>query len=87
MASCLTTALVFSPVWMQEAMPLAVVGSDKEYQVNGKRVLGRKTAWGIVEGRAGTPHHTHITGMVSHWQSTHSSSGESAKLPFPLVFS
>lgn len=34
----------------QEAMPFAVVGSDKEYQVNGKRVLGRKTAWGIVEG-------------------------------------
>lgn len=34
----------------QEAMPFAVVGSDKEYQVNGKRVLGRKTAWGIIEG-------------------------------------
>lgn len=34
----------------QEAMPFAVVGSDKEYQVNGKRVLGRKTPWGIVEG-------------------------------------
>lgn len=34
----------------QEAMPFAVVGSDKEYQVNAKRVLGRKTAWGIVEG-------------------------------------
>ncbi|KAG7262894.1 hypothetical protein CRUP_021455 [Coryphaenoides rupestris] len=34
---------------IREAMPLAVVGSDKEYQVNGKRVLGRKTAWGIVE--------------------------------------
>lgn len=31
-------------------MPFAVVGSDKEYQVNGKRVLGRKTPWGIVEG-------------------------------------
>ncbi|KAI4872698.1 hypothetical protein NFI96_029827 [Prochilodus magdalenae] len=34
---------------IREAMPFAVVGSDKEYQVNGKRVLGRKTAWGIVE--------------------------------------
>ncbi|KAJ3614225.1 hypothetical protein NHX12_017799 [Muraenolepis orangiensis] len=34
---------------IREAMPLAVVGSDKEYQVNGKRVLGRKTAWGVVE--------------------------------------
>uniref|UniRef100_A0A674PED1 Neuronal-specific septin-3 n=1 Tax=Takifugu rubripes TaxID=31033 RepID=A0A674PED1_TAKRU len=34
---------------IREAMPFAVVGSDKEYQVNAKRVLGRKTAWGIVE--------------------------------------
>nr|XP_039319008.1 neuronal-specific septin-3 isoform X2 [Saimiri boliviensis boliviensis] len=33
----------------QESMPFAVVGSDKEYQVNGKRVLGRKTPWGIIE--------------------------------------
>jgi len=31
-------------------MPFAVVGSDKEYQVNGKRVLGRKAPWGIIEG-------------------------------------
>ncbi|CAG5938404.1 unnamed protein product [Menidia menidia] len=34
---------------IRETMPFAVVGSDKEYQVNGKRVLGRKTPWGIVE--------------------------------------
>ncbi|XP_029425006.1 neuronal-specific septin-3 isoform X2 [Nannospalax galili] len=33
----------------QESMPFAVVGSDREYQVNGKRVLGRKTPWGIIE--------------------------------------
>ncbi|XP_074083157.1 neuronal-specific septin-3 isoform X1 [Macrotis lagotis] len=33
----------------QESMPFAVVGSDKEYQVNGKKVLGRKTPWGIIE--------------------------------------
>uniref|UniRef100_A0A8C7EE68 Neuronal-specific septin-3 n=1 Tax=Nothoprocta perdicaria TaxID=30464 RepID=A0A8C7EE68_NOTPE len=33
----------------QDSMPFAVVGSDKEYQVNGKRVLGRKTPWGIIE--------------------------------------
>lgn len=32
-------------------MPFAVVGSDKEYQVNGKRVLGRKTPWGVIEGK------------------------------------
>jgi len=37
-------------VLLQETMPFAVVGSDKEYQVNGKRVLGRKTPWGVVEG-------------------------------------
>ncbi|KAK1341669.1 hypothetical protein QTO34_018086 [Cnephaeus nilssonii] len=36
-------------VCQQESMPFAVVGSDKEYQVNGKRVLGRKTPWGIIE--------------------------------------
>ncbi|CAL9700339.1 unnamed protein product [Knipowitschia caucasica] len=34
---------------IRETMPFAVVGSEKEYQVNSKRVLGRKTAWGIVE--------------------------------------
>ncbi|XP_047222551.1 neuronal-specific septin-3 [Girardinichthys multiradiatus] len=34
---------------IRETMPFAVVGSDKEYQVNGKRVLGRKTPWGIIE--------------------------------------
>ncbi|KAJ8377361.1 hypothetical protein AAFF_G00260900 [Aldrovandia affinis] len=34
---------------IRDAMPFAVVGSDKEYQVNGKRVLGRKTPWGVVE--------------------------------------
>ncbi|MBN3300390.1 neuronal-specific septin-3 [Amia ocellicauda] len=34
---------------IRELMPFAVVGSDKEYQVNGKRVLGRKTPWGVVE--------------------------------------
>lgn len=41
-------------VWFvqQESMPFAVVGSDKEYQVNGKRVLGRKTPWGIIEGNS-----------------------------------
>uniref|UniRef100_A0AAY4AG96 Neuronal-specific septin-3 n=1 Tax=Denticeps clupeoides TaxID=299321 RepID=A0AAY4AG96_9TELE len=34
---------------IREAMPFAVVGSDKEYQVNSKRVLGRKSPWGVVE--------------------------------------
>lgn len=36
----------------QEMIPFAVVGSDQEYQVNGKRLLGRKTKWGTIEGNA-----------------------------------
>lgn len=34
-------------------IPFAVVGSDHEYQVNGKRILGRKTKWGTIEGNWG----------------------------------
>ncbi|XP_061849175.1 septin-12 isoform X2 [Colius striatus] len=34
---------------IREKIPYAVVGADQEHQVNGKRVLGRKTKWGIVE--------------------------------------
>uniref|UniRef100_UPI004038A792 uncharacterized protein LOC143388601 n=1 Tax=Callospermophilus lateralis TaxID=76772 RepID=UPI004038A792 len=33
----------------REMIPFAVVGSDQEYQVNGKRILGRKTKWGTIE--------------------------------------
>ncbi|KAH0518699.1 Septin-9 [Microtus ochrogaster] len=33
----------------REMIPPAVVGSDHEYQVNGKRILGRKTKWGTIE--------------------------------------
>ncbi|XP_061158300.1 uncharacterized protein septin12 isoform X1 [Syngnathus typhle] len=33
----------------QESIPFAVVGTDKEHQVNGNKVLGRKTKWGIIE--------------------------------------
>lgn len=36
----------------QEVIPFAVVGSDQEYQVNGKRILGRKTKWGTIEGNS-----------------------------------
>ncbi|KAF2983246.1 hypothetical protein EK904_013870, partial [Melospiza melodia maxima] len=35
---------------IREKIPFAVVGADQEHQVNGKRVLGRKTKWGIIEG-------------------------------------
>uniref|UniRef100_A0A8C4TF47 Septin 9a n=1 Tax=Erpetoichthys calabaricus TaxID=27687 RepID=A0A8C4TF47_ERPCA len=34
---------------IREMIPFAVVGSDQEYQVNGRRLLGRKTKWGIIE--------------------------------------
>ncbi|KAM4698272.1 septin-12 [Rhinophrynus dorsalis] len=34
---------------IREKIPFAVVGTDEEHQVNGKKVLGRKTKWGIIE--------------------------------------
>ncbi|XP_073350354.1 uncharacterized protein septin12 isoform X1 [Pagrus major] len=34
---------------IRESIPFAVVGTDKEHQVNGNKVLGRKTNWGIIE--------------------------------------
>ncbi|XP_048868973.1 neuronal-specific septin-3-like isoform X1 [Brienomyrus brachyistius] len=34
---------------IREKIPFAVVGTDREHQVNGNKVLGRKTKWGIVE--------------------------------------
>uniref|UniRef100_A0AAY4B5H6 Septin-type G domain-containing protein n=1 Tax=Denticeps clupeoides TaxID=299321 RepID=A0AAY4B5H6_9TELE len=34
---------------IREMIPFAVVGSDLEYQVNGRRILGRKTKWGTIE--------------------------------------
>ncbi|KAM5152392.1 septin-12 [Mantella aurantiaca] len=34
---------------IREKIPFAVVGTDEEHQVNGRRVLGRKTKWGIIE--------------------------------------
>nr|XP_033819079.1 septin-12 isoform X2 [Geotrypetes seraphini] len=34
---------------IREKIPFAVVGTDREHQVNGKKVLGRKTNWGMIE--------------------------------------
>ncbi|XP_018595638.1 cell division control protein 3-like isoform X2 [Scleropages formosus] len=34
---------------IREKIPFAVVGTDKEHQVNGNKILGRKTKWGIIE--------------------------------------
>lgn len=41
---------LFFSLFPQEMIPFAVVGSDQEYQVNGRRILGRKTKWGTIEG-------------------------------------
>ena len=35
----------------QEQIPFAVVGSDRYVSVGSKNVLGRKTKWGIIEGK------------------------------------
>lgn len=48
--SCLTHGVTMGSV-EQEMIPFAVVGSDQEYQVNGRRLLGRKTKWGTIEGK------------------------------------
>uniref|UniRef100_A0A8C6MEL0 Septin 9b n=1 Tax=Nothobranchius furzeri TaxID=105023 RepID=A0A8C6MEL0_NOTFU len=42
---------------IREMIPFAVVGSDQEYQVNGKRILGRKTKWGTIEDITGSIHY------------------------------
>ncbi|KAE8578719.1 hypothetical protein XENTR_v10023743 [Xenopus tropicalis] len=34
---------------IREKIPFAVVGTDEEHQVNGRKVLGRKTKWGVIE--------------------------------------
>ncbi|KAM6905661.1 neuronal-specific septin-3-like isoform 2-T2 [Xenentodon cancila] len=34
---------------IRESIPFAVVGANREHQVNGNKVLGRKTKWGIIE--------------------------------------
>ncbi|XP_061567856.1 neuronal-specific septin-3 isoform X2 [Cololabis saira] len=34
---------------IRESIPFAVVGANREHQVNGNSVLGRKTKWGIIE--------------------------------------
>lgn len=43
--------LYFNP-WLsplQKYMPFAVIGSDREVAVGGKKVLGRQTKWGFIE--------------------------------------
>lgn len=36
-------------VILQEAVPFAVVGSSESFEVNGKKVRGRRYPWGVVE--------------------------------------
>ena len=33
----------------QQYIPFAVIGSDREVTVGGKKVLGRQTKWGFIE--------------------------------------
>lgn len=54
-------------------IPFAVVGSDHEYQVNGKRILGRKTKWGTIEGeppsrRRGRSHRGGCPLVPTRWE-------------------
>ncbi len=48
----LNSFLRYGECFFQESIPFAVVGTDKEHQVNGNKVLGRKTKWGIIEGES-----------------------------------
>lgn len=55
---------------MQDSIPFAVVGTDKEHQVNGHKVLGRKTKWGIIEGELCSEHSAEIVspkGIPEFW--------------------
>lgn len=69
-----------------------MVGTDKEHQVNGNKVLGRKTKWGIIEGESLRGHQTELCnnsrpfskGLVVHdlVYSTLPSSGQSRMCNF-----
>ena len=37
-------------LFLQDAIPFAIVGSNTLLEVNGKRVRGRLYPWGVVEG-------------------------------------
>ena len=37
------------PPFSQQYIPFAVIGSDREVTVGGKKVLGRQTKWGFIE--------------------------------------
>jgi len=40
---------------LQSKVPFAVIGSEKEHDVGGKKVRGRKYPWGIIEGTRQAP--------------------------------
>ena len=42
----------------EKRFPFAVIGADKEYAVEGRRVLGRAHPWGLIdiENELGTGH-------------------------------
>uniref|UniRef100_A0A8C6MLB5 Septin 12 n=1 Tax=Nothobranchius furzeri TaxID=105023 RepID=A0A8C6MLB5_NOTFU len=53
---------------IRESLPFAVVGTDKEHQVNGNKVLGRKTKWGIIEGECSLSHLVLLFGCQLKWR-------------------
>lgn len=54
---------------IRDMIPFAVVGSDKQYEVNGKMVYGRKTQWGIIEVE--NRHHCEFSDMRDMLIRTH----------------
>ena len=50
-ADIYSTAALILFIICQEQLPFAVVGSDRNIPVSGKAMLGRKTRWGIIEGK------------------------------------
>ena len=43
------TSSLPSLICSQQYIPFAVIGSDREVTVGGKKVLGRQTKWGFIE--------------------------------------
>lgn len=39
---------------LQDLIPFAIVGSERNVVIDGKAVRGRKTRWGVINGKLGT---------------------------------
>lgn len=49
MSSIILPAHPHTHNFIQQYIPFAVIGSDREVTVGGKKVLGRQTKWGFIE--------------------------------------